>query len=108
MTHSPRPSLLWRLAVTAGVGTLAALTFSDPAWEAWKKRFGERLSREQAKSLLVGTAVIHAGEAVVTYGRARGAGIDRPGSWAVSNFLWGFPVARKLSKVRAELGAAEA
>ena len=108
MTHSPRPSLLWRLAVTAGVGTLAALTFSDPAWEAWKKRFGERLSREQAKSLLVGTAVIHAGEAVVTYGRARGAGIDRPGSWAVSNFLWGFPVARKLSKVRAELGAVEA
>ena len=92
MEHPRRPSLLWRLFVVVGVGTLSALTFSDAAWEKWEATVGERPSRDQVRRLLVGTAGIHAAEASVTYVRARRAGVDGAGAWALSNFLWGFPV----------------
>lgn len=98
MEHPHRPSLLWRLFVVVGVGTLSALTFSDAAWEKWRATVGERPSREQVRSLLVGTAGIHAVEAAVTYGRARRAGVERAGTWAVANLLWGFPVMNRFRR----------
>ncbi|MFM7062029.1 MAG: hypothetical protein ACKO04_00845, partial [Actinomycetes bacterium] len=87
MRTTPRPSLLWRLFVTVGVVTMSALTFSDPAWEKWRATVGERPSRDQVRQLLVGTAGIHLAEAAVTYGRAKRAGMDGAGGWALSNFL---------------------
>ena len=107
MSTSHRPSLLWRIFVVLGVGTMSALTFSDSAWEKWKATVGEKPSREQIRQLLVGTAGIHVAEAAVTYGRAKKAGMDGAGGWALSNFLWGFPVMGRFNKARAEFGAVE-
>ena len=59
MSTSHRPSLLWRLFVVVGVGTMSALTFSDAAWEKWRATVGEKPSRDQVRQLLVGTAGIH-------------------------------------------------
>ena len=107
MRPAHRPSVLWRLFVVVGVATLSALTFSDSAWEKWRATVGERPTREQVRQLLFGTAGIHAAEAVITYGRAKRAGLDNAGTWATANFLWGFPVMRRFARSQSGLGAIE-
>ena len=107
MEHPHRPSILWRLFVVVGVGTMSALTFSDAAWEKWHSAVGERPTRDQVRSLLFGTLGIHAAEAAVTFGRARRAGVDGAGTWALSNFLWGFPVMNRFRRYAGSTGAVE-
>ena len=101
MSSARTPSLAWRLFVVAGVGTSVALTVSDPAWEKWKSVAGEKLPRKVFRSLLVGTAAIHSAEAATSYVSARRSNLDQPGRWAVSTFLWGFPVMRRMRKAKA-------
>lgn len=102
--HPHRPNLLWRLFVLAGLGTAGAVTVSDEAWEQFKNVAGDAVPREAFRSLLVGTAALHAAESTLVYGSARRAGMERPGRWARATLLWGFPVMLRLRRAkRAEL-----
>ena len=99
-TIDPRPSLLWRLPVLAGVGTLAVLSTSDAAWEAWEAKVGDALPREAVRGLLGVTVALHVVEAAAAAGMARGAGLDRPGRWARTTLVYGFPVLGRLRRAR--------
>lgn len=96
----PRPSLLWRVPVLAGVGTMAVLSTSDAAWEAWEARVGARPSRDVVRGLLGVTAALHVVEAATAAGMARGAGLERPGRWARTTLVYGFPVLGRLRRAR--------
>ncbi|MEX0767378.1 MAG: DUF4499 domain-containing protein, partial [Microthrixaceae bacterium] len=100
MSTARRPSLAWRVFVVVGVGTSVALTVSDPAWEKWHSVLGDKLPRQKIKSLVVGTAAIHSAEAASSYISAKRGNLDQPGRWALSTFLWGFPVMSRLRKAR--------
>lgn len=104
MATRTRPNLLWRLFVVAGVGTMAAVTVDDRAWEAFRDATGDTIPRAQVRQLLVGTAVVHAGESVLAFGRARRAGLAHPGRWALSTLVWGFPVLGRLRRARKAAG----
>jgi hypothetical protein len=107
-TLRPRPGLLWRLFVLGGVGTMAAVTVNDEAWEQFRGVTGDSVSREQVRQLLVGTAAVHAGEAVLTLLRARRIGVAHPWRWAFANLVWGFPVMFRLGRAKRALRAAPA
>jgi hypothetical protein len=98
MDVSPRPSLLWRLFVLVGLGTAGAVTVSDEAWERWHGVAGDAVPREVMRSVFVVSAALHVAEGGAAYVRARRAGLDRPGRWARSTVLWGFPVLRRLTR----------
>jgi hypothetical protein len=98
MTNPRRPSLLWRLFVLGGVGTAGAVAFNDAAWEKWKETFGDAMPRETFKNIAVGTAGLHATEAAFALVTARSKGVEKPGRWALSTLVWGFPVLRRLRK----------
>jgi len=99
-TISPRPNLLWRLGVVVGVGTMTAVTVNDDAWEAFDDATGGSVERDRVRALLTGTALLHVAEAAVAWRGARRAGLERPGRWARSTLLWGFPVLRRLRRAR--------
>ena len=103
-TTDPRPSLLWRLPVLAGIGTMTALSTSDAAWEAWEAKVGGGLSRQAVRTLLGTTVALHVVEAAAAAGMARGAGLDRPGRWARTTLLYGFPVLGRLRRARGAAG----
>ena len=96
MKNPRRPSLAWRMFVLTGVGTSVAVSVSDEAWTMWKSVAGEKVPREAMRSLVAGTAAVHAVEAGAVYLSARRGGVTRPGRWALSTLLWGFPVMRRL------------
>ncbi len=100
MQISPRPSLLWRLFVLVGLGTAGAVTLSDEAWEQWSNVAGDAVPRATFRSLFWGSVGLHAAEGVVAYGSARRAGLERPGRWARSTVLWGFPVLLRLRRAK--------
>lgn len=81
-----------------GVGTAGAVAYNDAAWEKWKETFGDAVPRETLKNLAVGTAGLHAAEAAFALVTARSKGVEKPGRWALSTLLWGFPVLRRLRK----------
>ena len=84
-----------------GVGTATAVSVSDAAWERWKSVFGDALPREAIRNIAVGTAGLHAVEAGAALISAKRGGVERPGRWAFSTLLWGFPVLRRLRKKKA-------
>jgi hypothetical protein len=100
MEISRRPNLLWRLFVLVGLGTAGAVMFSDSAWERWKSTFGDAMPRETFRTILVGTAGLHAVEATAAYSSARRSGVEAPGRWARGTLLWGFPVMLRLRKAK--------
>jgi hypothetical protein len=100
MDIRPRPNILWRLFVVLGVGTMTALSVSDDAWQMWEDNVGDVVPRSAIRGVLAATLGLHALEAVVSVRRARAAGLDRPGRWGVSTFLWGFPVMVRLARAR--------
>ena len=81
-----------------GVGTAGAVAFNDAAWEKWKETFGDAMPRETFKNIAVGTAGLHAAEAAFALVTARSKGVEKPGRWALSTLVWGFPVVRRLRK----------
>ncbi len=100
MSTSRRPSLLWRTFVLTGVGTATAVTVSDAAWERWQSVFGDSVPREAFSGLLAGTAGLHVVEAGAALVSAKRGGLEKPGRWALSTLLWGFPVLRRLRKAK--------
>ncbi len=97
---SPTPGLLWRIFVLTGVGTMTAVTVDDRAWEAFSDATGGAVKRSTISGVLVGTAGIHAVEALATYRSAKKAQLNRPMWWGLSALLWGFPVMRRLRKAK--------
>ena len=100
MDIRPRPNLLWRIFVVLGIGTMTALVVSDDAWDAWENNVGDALPRDTIRTMLVGTAGLHAAEGVLAYGSARRGGLERPGRWGLSTFFWGFPVLFRLRRAK--------
>jgi hypothetical protein len=107
-TVRPRPNLLWRLLVLGGVGTMTAVTVNDEAWEQFRDLTGDSVSREQVRQVLVGTAAVHAGEALLTLVRAKRIGVAHPWRWAFANLVWGFPVMFRLGRAKRALRAVDA
>jgi hypothetical protein len=101
-----RPNLLWRLFVLGGVATMGAVTVDDRAWERFRDLTGDTVPRDRVRQLLVGTAVVHAGESVLALGVARRAGVGSPWRWALSTFVWGFPVLGRLRRARRSVAGA--
>lgn len=100
MSTSRRPSLLWRLFVLGGAGSAVAVSVSDAAWDRWQDVFGDAIPRETMKGIAAGTAGLHAAEAGYALVSARRGGVERPGRWALSTLLWGFPVLRRLRSAK--------
>lgn len=100
MDVSPRPNLLWRLFVLLGLGTAGAVTVSDEAWEQYKNVAGDAVPREVMKNVFVGSVGLHAVEGLYAYASARRGGVAKPGRWARSTLLWGFPVLLRLRKAK--------
>ncbi len=108
MDVKPRPNILWRLFVLVGLGTAGAVTFNDDAAEQWDDLTGGAVPRDAMRGIFLGSVGLHALESVYVYGSARRNDIDKPGRWARSTLLWGFPVTRRLRKAKKQLRAAEA
>ena len=106
MKSPRRPSLAWRLFVVTGVGTSVAVSVSDEAWAKWKSVAGEKIPREVMRSIAAGTAAVHVTEAGATYVSARRGKVARPGRWALSTLLWGFPVMLRLRAEKKALRSA--
>jgi len=105
MSTSRRPGLLWRTFVLTGVGTATAVTVSDAAWERWQGVFGDAIPRDAFRGILAGTAGLHAVEASAALVSAKRGGLEKPGRWALSTLIWGFPVLRRLRKAKKAGGA---
>lgn len=97
---SPRPSLLWRLFVLSGLGTMIAVSLDDNAWEAFDDATGGAVDRDTIRAATGATVGLHALESIVSYSMARRAGLDKPRRWAFATLVWGFPVQRRLRKAR--------
>ncbi len=61
---------------------------------------GETVSRETLKSVFVGSVGLHVAEGAFAYLSARSGGVAKPGKWARSTVLWGFPVLLRLRKAK--------
>jgi len=98
MSVPHRPNILWRLFVVIGVGSMTALSVSDDAWKVWEENVGDIVPRSRIRAMLAGTLGLHALEAVLVGTSASRSGREHPGRWALSAFMWGFPVAFRLRK----------
>lgn len=99
-----RPALAWFLLLDGGVAALVPLAFSRSAYE--KARETVPLPEQsQLRQLVVGTAVVHVGEAAFAYRRAKRLGLgDAAGRWALQTFVVGFPsllAMRRVARARA-------
>ncbi len=86
-----RPSWLWFLLLDGGIVVLTRLALSKTAHDKAGEMTGDVLPpREVLQVLLVGTAVIHAGEALAAGRMARRRGLPARG-WRLQTFIVGFP-----------------
>ncbi|MFV0317860.1 MAG: TMEM254 family protein [Microthrixaceae bacterium] len=96
-----RPSLLWRLFVLGGVGSMVAISVDDNAWEAVDEMSGGVVDRDVVRAATVGVVGLHMVDSLIAWRSARKAGLERPcRRWAISALLWGFPVLRRVRKAR--------
>jgi hypothetical protein len=94
-----RPSWFWFLLLDGGIVVLARLVFSQSAYDKAGEVSGGALPpREFLRALLVGTAVVHAGEAVAAGVMARRRGLAKPRRWQLQTFIVGFPSLLALRK----------
>lgn len=100
MSVRRQPGLLWRLFVLVGVGVLAALAFSDDAWEQFEDLVGDTVPRGRIRAILFGTIALHVLEALVVLRSTRRRGDSGPIRWAIATFVWGFPVMGRLRTAR--------
>lgn len=96
----PRPNILWRMFVLGGIGTMVAVSVDDNAWDAFDEATGGAVDRDTVRAATAGTIGLHLVEALIVWRLARKGGLDRPGRWARSALLWGFPVMRRVRKAR--------
>jgi hypothetical protein len=86
-----RPPWFWFLLLDGGIVVLARLALSKSTYDMVDEMSGDALPpREVLQALLVGTAVIHAGEALVAGRRARRRGLPTRG-WRLQTLMVGFP-----------------
>jgi Transmembrane protein 254 len=86
-----RPSLFWFLLLDGGIVVLARLALSRKAYDKAGQVGGDALPpREVLQTMLVGTAVIHAAEALAAGRMARRRGLS-PRGWRLQTFVVGFP-----------------
>jgi Domain of unknown function (DUF4499) len=86
-----RPSLLWFLLLDGGIVVLTKLAVSRTAYDKVDDMTGQALPpRETLQALLVGTAVVHAAEAVVAGRMAARRGLS-PRGWRLQTLIVGFP-----------------
>lgn len=93
-----RPSLLWRLFVLGGVSTMAVLSTSQKAWEAWEDNVTDAVPRSAIRSALLGTIGLHLGEARLAAVMADKRGLTPTRPWVLSTLTYGFPVLRRLRR----------
>jgi hypothetical protein len=99
-----RPSLFWFLLLDGGIVVLAKLALSRKSYDKAAQIGGEALPpREVLQSMLVGTAVIHAVEALAAGRMARRRGLT-PRGWRLQTFVVGFPSLRVLRKAEPAAG----
>ncbi len=86
-----RPSWPWFVLLDGGIVILSFLALRGPSYDKARDVVGESLPPRQAlQALLLGTAAIHAGEALVAGRVARRHGLPaRP--WRRQTFVVGFP-----------------
>jgi transmembrane protein TMEM254 len=86
-----RPSWFWFLLLDGGIVVLTRLALSKQAYDKAGRVGGDALPpREVLQVLLVGTAVVHAGEALAAGRMARRRGLPARG-WRLQTFIVGFP-----------------
>ena len=99
-TRVVRPHWFWFLLLDGGIVALIQFAYNKDLYEEIREKRGEFLpSHGVIKGLLAGTAVIHAGEALVASRMAAARGLPRRG-WALQTFIVGFPSLSALRKVR--------
>ena len=104
-----RPSLLWRVFVLTGIGTMKVLSIYDPAWEWWEKNVTTAIPRRTIRAVLAGTIALHFLEARATRRVAREAHLDYVPARVFSTFVWGFPsyfATKRAAEGQRESGAA--
>jgi Transmembrane protein 254 len=83
--------LFWFLLLDGGIVVLTKLALSRGTYDKVDEMTGQALPpRETLQGLLVGTAVIHAAEAVVAGRMARRRGLS-PRGWRLQTLVVGFP-----------------
>jgi hypothetical protein len=83
--------LFWFLLLDGGIVALTKLAVSKTAYDKAGDMTGDALPpRETLQALLIGTAVVHAAEAVVAGRMAKRRGLA-PGGWRLQTFIVGFP-----------------
>ncbi len=100
MSVRRKPSLLWRIFVVVGMGSLLALSVSDDVWEQFEATVGDTVPRSRIQTLLAGAVGLHVVEAILVWRSARRRGDAGPFRWALATLLWGFPVLGRLRKAR--------
>lgn len=103
---SPTPNLLWRLFVVGGIGTLAAISIDDSAWEAFDDLTGGVVSRSTARVTLAGAVALHTTEALSAWRSARSGEVPHPLKWTAATLLWGGPTLLRLRKERRRIASA--
>jgi hypothetical protein len=93
-----RPSLFWFLLLDGGIIALTKLALSKTSYDKVDDMTGDALPpRETLQAMLIGTAVIHATEAVVAGRMAKRRGLS-PRGWRLQTFVVGFPSLRTLRR----------
>lgn len=100
-----RPNLLWRGFVLGGVGTMAALSFSDEAWAWWEERVSDKLPRSVIRAELAGTVAVHVVEALAVRRMGRRAGLAHRGAHTRTTLVYGLPAYRTAKKAAAATAA---
>jgi hypothetical protein len=86
-----RPSLFWFLLLDGGIIALTKLALSKTAYDKVDDMTGDALPpRHTLQAMLIGTAVIHAAEALVAGRMAKRHGVS-PHGWRLQTFVVGFP-----------------
>jgi hypothetical protein len=86
-----RPAWPWFLLLDGGIVILTKLALSRSAYEKAGEMTGAALPpREVLQAMLVGTAVIHATEALAAGSMARRRGLPARG-WRLQTLIVGFP-----------------
>ena len=86
-----RPSWLWFLLLDGGIVVLTTLAFNKSAYQKVGAKSGDALPpREVLQAMLIGTAVIHAAEALAAGRVARRRGLPAR-AWRRQTFVVGFP-----------------
>ncbi|MBS1836105.1 MAG: DUF4499 domain-containing protein [Actinobacteria bacterium] len=100
MSVRRKPSLLWRIFVIVGMGSLLALSVNDDIWEQFESTVGDTVPRTRIQAIVAATFGLHVLEAMLVWRSARRNGDAGPFRWALATLVWGFPVGRRLKKSR--------